>query len=148
MTKQKTGNYITTGSINIQPSAYSVSYFKPGTIPVGQVFTKFGKQIEKVVKEVKEKPQMKKRKTLNSGMLSDEHPLRRLFAMVFLFKCELLTFDEEPCYCGSEDLDRLKETLEELGFNIEESVNWLKQRGVYCDCSGRYFIEDEWGWTE
>ena len=74
--------------------------------------------------------------------------MRRLFAMVFLFKCELLTFDEKPCYCRSTDLDRLNETLEELNFDIEESVAWLNQRGVYCDCSGRYYIEDEWGWAE
>ena len=115
---------------------------------MGQVFTSSGKQVEKAVKEVKGKPQMKKRKILNNGKLSDEHPMRRLFAMVFLFKCELLTFDEKPCYCGSADLDRLNETLEELNFDIEESVAWLNQRGAYCDCSVRYFIEDEWGWAE
>jgi hypothetical protein len=68
--------------------------------------------------------------------------------MIFLFKCELQTFQENPCYCGSNDLTRITETLEELGFDITASTEWLKHRGVYCDCNGRYYIEDEWGWAE
>lgn len=163
MAKPKTRTFISKGtifaatinpsSINMQP-ACSVPYFKAGTIPVKQIsgvlqgLSTACKKTEKAIKEVGERSQMKKKKTFDNGMLSDEHPLRRLFAMVFLFKCELLTFQEEPCYCGDGDLDRIRETLEELNFDIEKSITWLKQRGIYCDCNGRYYIEDEWGWAE